>query len=124
MVGKALVVDDDPAIREVVSEALEDEGYEVVTAGDGAEALAAAQQHQPEVILLDMRMPVVDGWEFARRYQQTPGPHASIVVMTAAQDAPKWCRQVNGDGCLPKPFEIDALLATVERPRHAHPPAA
>ena len=64
--GPILVVDDDPAIRAVVTDVLEDEGYAVLTATDGQEGLAVLAQTTPELILLDMRMPGLDGWGFAR----------------------------------------------------------
>ncbi len=108
-----LVVEDEDDIREIVAEALADEGYEVATAPNGAAALRRVGERRPDVILLDMRMPVMDGWTFAWEYRQTPIPHAPIVVMTAAAHAQEWCAQVQADGCLPKPFELDDLLRLV-----------
>ena len=110
-----LVVDDDPNIRAVRMDVLQDEGHAVVEAENGAVALELAAQHQPKVIFLDMRMPVLDGWGFVREYKQRPGPHAPIVVMTAAQNARAWCAEVGGDECLPKPFEFDRLITLVEK---------
>ena len=110
-----LVVDDDPNIRAVLADLLQDEGHTVVEAENGAEALALAAQRRPKLIFLDMRMPVLDGWGFVREYRSRPGPHAPIVVMTAAQNARRWCDEVGGDDCLPKPFEFDHLIAVVER---------
>ena len=108
-----LVVDDDASIRSTVSEILELEGYPVATASDGREALQAVEQAQPSLVLLDMRMPVLDGWGFAReleaRHVQVP-----LVVMTAAQDAQRWCDEIGAIGCLAKPFDLDDLLASVE----------
>ena len=82
-----LVVDDDPDVRDTVVLALEDEGFAVLEAAHGAAALEVVAHAEPAVILLDMRMPVVDGWEFARRYRELPVPHAPIVVLSAAADA-------------------------------------
>jgi two-component system, chemotaxis family, chemotaxis protein CheY len=113
--GRILVVDDDPDIREVVSLTLEDEGYEVQSAGNGAIAMEHLQTWRPDVILLDMRMPVMDGWEFATRYRQTPGPHAPIVVITAAHDAAERAAQISADGAVAKPFNVDDLLKEVNR---------
>jgi CheY-like chemotaxis protein len=110
-----LVVDDDDSIRAVLSAALEDEGLKVVQATNGAEALTLAEQRCPRVIFLDMRMPVMDGWTFAREYRTRPGPHAPIVVMTAAQNAQNWCREVDGDACLAKPFDLDKVFELVDR---------
>ena len=70
---KALVVDDDDAIRQFLRMALTDNGYEVVTAGDGWAALDLARESPPDVIFLDMRMPGMDGWTFARLYRGGDG---------------------------------------------------
>lgn len=121
---RILVVDDDEAILEFVKEALADEGYTVLTALDGAEALQIAAQSPPDLILLDMRMPVTDGWQFASAYRAAPGPHAPTIVMTAARDAPAIAREIGADGYLAKPFSLDDLLEVVARhalPRPAPP---
>ena len=68
MQNTILVVDDDPAIVEFVSDALRDEGYGVVTATNGVAALIAVRQYRPQVVVLDMRMPVMDGWAFLALY--------------------------------------------------------
>jgi CheY-like chemotaxis protein len=109
-----LVVDDDPGIREFVDLALSDEGYQVVTAINGAAALEAVAQQLPAIILLDMRMPIMDGWEFARMYRARPGPHAPIVVVTAAREATERAAQIAAEGVLPKPFRLAELLEVVE----------
>ncbi|CAA9555171.1 MAG: hypothetical protein AVDCRST_MAG88-1052 [uncultured Thermomicrobiales bacterium] len=112
--GPILVVDDDEGIREFVSLVLEDEGYEVLTAPHGAAALALVAHRLPAVILLDMRMPVMDGWQFAQAYRQRPGPHAPIIVVTAAREAGERGTQIDAEGVLPKPFHLAELLALVE----------
>lgn len=112
--GVVLVVDDDEAIRDVVRDALEFDGYRVVTAVDGAAGLTALQHLEPCVVLLDMRMPHVDGWEFSRRYG-VQGHRAPIVVMTAAESAERWRAEIGGDACLPKPFELEQLYVVVGR---------
>jgi len=119
--GRVLVVDDDRGIREFVCTVLADEGYEVSEAIDGRQALEHADRVRPDVILLDMRMPVMDGWEFARTYRQRPGPHAPIVIVTAALDVAKEAKDIGADGFLAKPFQLDDLLDLVER--HAAPSA-
>ena len=116
-----LVVDDDKGIREFVSTALADEGYDVTEATDGQEALDRVAQRRPDVILLDMRMPVMDGWEFARTYRERPGPHAPIVILTAALDVAKDAQEIGADGFLAKPFQLDDLLELV---LHHSAPAA
>jgi two-component system chemotaxis response regulator CheY len=114
-----LIVDDDQEIREMVEYALAEEGYAVITAQHGAAALEVLEQHCPSLILLDMRMPVMDGWTFARTYRQRPEPHVPIVVMTAAIDAAQWSREVSAAAVIPKPFELNRLFDTVKR--HARP---
>ncbi len=109
-----LVVDDDPSIRGLVAEMLDLEGYPVHTAANGAEALAAVEQEQPALVLLDMRMPVMDGWAFARETRRR-GLALSILVMTAAQNARRWADEISADGYLAKPFDLDDLLRTVGR---------
>ena len=113
-----LVVDDDPSILATVSEILEFEGYPVRTATNGAEALQVIEQEPPSLVLLDMRMPVLDGWGLARRLGER-GVRLPIVVMTAAQDARRWAEEIGAAGYVPKPFELPELLDTVERFRAA-----
>jgi urea transport system substrate-binding protein len=112
---RILVVDDDTSIRSFVEMALDSEGYAVSTANNGAQALAVTGEVQPDLILLDMRMPVMDGWTFARTYRQRAGPHAPIVVITAATDAGERAAEIQADGFLGKPFDLDDLLRLVSR---------
>lgn len=111
--AQILVVDDDPAILVCVSMALEDEGYVVQTATNGARALEAVQQSAPALILLDMRMPVMDGWAFVRAYRQLPRPHVPIIVLTAARDAGLYASEVDAAAHLAKPFDLNELLHMV-----------
>jgi CheY-like chemotaxis protein len=110
---RLLVVEDDASIREMIELVLDSEGYEVVTATDGAEALALLGQKRPDLILLDMKMPGMDGWEFARYYAVLPDPKPPIVVVTAAPDAARRAAEIGADGHLAKPFGIDDLLQVV-----------
>jgi CheY-like chemotaxis protein len=116
-----LVVDDDHLIRQTVVEILVDEGYTVLSAANGAAAmdlLTGAQGQpplRPAVILLDMRMPVMDGWQFCDAYRRLAGPLAPVAVMTAAQDASRWAADVTADAYLSKPFDLMELLDTVVR---------
>ena len=110
-----LVVDDDDAIRDVVSTVLAEEGYVVVTAASGEEALAVLAQGEPALVMLDMRMPVMDGWEFAERLRQRFDGRVPLVVMTAAVDAAKRAEQVSAVASISKPFELDELVQLVRR---------
>jgi CheY-like chemotaxis protein len=109
-----LVVDDDPAILAVVAEALDLEGYTVRTAKNGADALALVAEDRPALVLLDMRLPVLDGWGFARTLKVL-GIALPILVMTAAQDARRWSAEIDAQGYLAKPFELTELFGAVER---------
>jgi CheY-like chemotaxis protein len=113
--GSVLVVDDDDSICEFLATALSDEGYTVTTARNGRVALARLDQVEPDLILLDMRMPVLNGWEFATHYRARHGPHAPVVVMTAARDAAGRAAQVQAEAFLAKPFDLDDLLAVAAR---------
>ena len=110
---RILVVDDDESIRQIVRLCLGDEGYEVFEAANGVDALALLPACQPDLILLDVRMPVMDGWEFARRYRLGPGPHAPIVAFVAALNAEEECADLEAATILAKPFDLDDLLAIV-----------
>jgi len=109
-----LVVDDDVSIRSTVSEILDLEGYPVETAADGAEALRSVERSRPALVLLDMRMPILDGWGFARALRER-GIRLPILVMTAAQNARTWAQEIGADGYVAKPFDLTDLLDAVER---------
>jgi len=115
-----LVIDDDPTILLTVADALDLEGYAVLTATNGAEALEALAREAmpPQLVLLDMRMPVLDGWGFMHAVRER-GLSLSVVVMTAAADARRWAREIGAHGVLAKPFELDELIAAVQRFRAA-----
>ena len=109
-----LVVDDDESIRTTVSDVLDLEGYAVITAANGAEALRQVEQTQPAVVLLDMRMPVMDGWAFAQEVASR-GLALRILVMTAADNARAWAEEIGADGYVAKPFDLNELIAAVQR---------
>jgi CheY-like chemotaxis protein len=110
---RILVIDDDASIRDMVALLLEDEGYQVSTASDGQEALALLAQTPPDLILLDMKMARMDGWQFTERYRQLDAAQAPVVVMTAAQNAEARATKVAADGFIAKPFDLDALLQVI-----------
>ncbi len=110
-----LVVDDDPAIRDLVEIVLASGGYKVSTAEHGEAALERLADTQPDLILLDMRMPVMDGWTFARAYRQQYDTRTPIIVLTAARDAAARAAEVAADGYLAKPFNVGELLALVSQ---------
>lgn len=113
---RVLVVDDEPGIRATVQAMLEIEGYDVAQAANGADALAAVEREPPDVIVLDMRMPVLDGWGFATELRRR-GHGVPVVVMTAARDAARWAAEISARAYVAKPFGYDDLMAAIERAR-------
>lgn len=119
---RVLVIDDDASIRRVIAYALSDEGYHVDQASDGQEALDLIARRHPNVILLDMKMPGLDGWAFVQLYRQRYERRAPIIVLTAAQDAAKRSAEVKADGYVPKPFDLDLLIERVTASARAQEP--
>ncbi|HET9594926.1 MAG TPA: response regulator [Anaeromyxobacteraceae bacterium] len=120
-----LVVEDDADLASLLQMIVAEAGYEVRTAPDGAQALALVAERMPALVLLDMRMPVMNGWEFARAFRERHGRAAPVVVVTAAEDARARAEEIEADGWLEKPFEIDDVLRIVARwlgPAGAQPP--
>src|SRR5690348_6082295 len=102
---RILLVEDDPGVRDMLVLALGDEGYAVESAPDGAVALEVIAQSRPDVILLDMKMPRMDGWAFAARYEPRLAARAPVIVLTAAQDAAQRAAEVGVVAYLAKPFD-------------------
>ena len=123
MSDHVLVVDDGSSIRDLVREALDFQECRVATASNGCEALERIAACRPGLVLLDMRMPVLDGWGVARELRER-GITVPLVVMTAAENARQWCAEVGGAACLAKPFDLDDLIATVTRFVACPPPDA
>lgn len=123
MAGRdVLLVDDDPELRALVTLILEDAGHRVRSAGDGREALEAVERGLPDLILLDMRMPVMNGWEFAAAFHERWDKRRPIVVLTAAENPRARAAEIDAEGWLGKPFAADELLDAVQRfalPREA-----
>lgn len=116
-----LVVDDDLDLLEMVKMILEGARYEVIAASNGREALEAVADRMPDLILLDMKMPVMNGWEFAKELRGRFDHPAPIVVFTAAEDARRRAEEIGAQGWLSKPFEVVQLLAVVQRHLDASP---
>lgn len=112
-VEHVLVVDDDAAIRRIVRDVFDWEGCPVVTANDGREALNRIERECPRVVLLDLWMPVLDGWGVMRELR-TRGLDVPVIVMTAGRDARALAAEVGATGYLAKPFELADLLAAVD----------
>ncbi|HEY6099276.1 MAG TPA: response regulator [Anaeromyxobacter sp.] len=110
-----LVVEDDPDLLALLEMILSESGRRVLTAPEGRAALARVAEEMPGLILLDMRMPGMNGWEFAREFASRHGRACPIVVVTAAENARRRADEIGADGWLAKPFDIDDVLAMVAR---------
>jgi len=109
-----LVVDDDPSVCQFISEALDAEGYAAVTASDGPSAFAALAATTPDLILLDVHMPGIDGWDVLRELRARAAPHQPIVVMTGRYEGQDRALSSGAQGYLAKPFDLSDLLDCVE----------
>lgn len=114
-VGKLiLVVDDSRVVRKVARRILEDLGFEVAEAGDGAEALAWARTAMPDAILLDWNMPVMNGLEFLRRLRQEPGGTDPRVIFCSVENDLDRIREALDEGAseyIMKPFDGDIVAS-------------
>ncbi|TMG56969.1 MAG: response regulator [Chloroflexi bacterium] len=115
MQRNVVLIEDDEGIREVIELALTAAGYRVHLASNGAQALDIVAGTSPQLILLDLKMPILDGREFARRYESSTQARAPLVLLTAAQDPAAEAASIGADAYLAKPFDLDALLAMIER---------
>lgn len=112
---RVLVIDDDDAVCELLRQSLSDRGFAVATVQHGAAALELVKHHQPAVILVDLRMPIMDGWAFVDQYRRVAKPPASILLLTAARDIEENAMQLRADGFIRKPFALDEVTAAIER---------
>ncbi len=114
-----LVVDDEPEINKLVARIFEKRGYRVNTAGDGAEALASVERDRPDLVILDLNLPKIDGWEVCRRLKGDPATRAiPIIMLTAAHanvDDAEIGLGLGADEYVAKPFVRAVLLHNVER---------
>ncbi|WP_376789811.1 response regulator transcription factor [Thermoflexus sp.] len=130
MNGKALIllIDDDPLLRELLTRTLIQEGYEVLAAGTGGEGLSLFDLHHPDVVILDVLLPDIEGWEVCRRIRRVST--VPILFLTALEEIPDRVRGLvlGGDDYIVKPFAVEELLARVEailrRVRQAAPAAS
>ena len=112
--ARVLVVEDDRAVREAVERALSFEGYDVITARDGSEGLSAVLNDEPDAVILDVMMPIVDGLETARRIRSR-GNDVPILMLTARETVADRVAGLDAgaDDYLVKPFALEELLARV-----------
>ena len=112
---RVLVVEDERGIRESLEAALLDEGYAVRTATHGREALDTLATWPAELILLDLMLPIMDGWHFLRERQRLgAAPDARVIVVSATRETRRGTvADLEADAVIPKPFDLDRLLDTV-----------
>ena len=111
-----LVIDDDLPLRGMLAAALRQHGFKVLLAGDGAEGQRALNIHHPNVVLLDLAMPEVNGWDFLQRLQETGtiGKVPIIVVSAHLRVEPQAILQMGVAAILPKPFNLTDLIDLIE----------
>lgn len=115
--ARILLVEDNETIRDMVSERLEYRGHDVVSASDGIEGVTMAESERPDVILMDMSLPGLDGWQATQQIKTTAQTHSiPVIALTAhaiAGDRQK-CLEVGCDAYIAKPIDFPQLLETIE----------
>jgi CheY-like chemotaxis protein len=113
---RVLVIEDDETLRETLAEVLVDEGHEVRAAAHGDEALGHLDGWVPDVILLDLMMPIMDAYEFRERQLHLGvATSAHMVVISAARDIEKASERLEAAAWIAKPFLLDDVIGTVDR---------
>jgi len=114
--ARVLLVDDDPEILEATGQVLREWGYTVDEACDAQTALTLARTSKPDLMIIDLMMPVIDGWTLIRRLREEDvAADVPLVVFSADRDVPDKARNVDADAALRKPFELEELQEVVER---------
>ena len=113
---RVLVIDDDLPLRGMLAAALRQHGFQVLLAGDGAEGQRAMTLHNPDVILLDLAMPNVNGWDFLQRLQETGRLSTTRIIVVSAhlRVDPQAVLQMGVSAILPKPFNLPELIDLIE----------
>ena len=114
--NRILVADDEEALRTVLSSELEGEGYSVMSAADGQEAITQLQKNEFDLILLDIKMPNVDGFEVLK-YAKDKSPKTKVVMLTGFADLKNAIesKKLGAEDFISKPYDLVDLLTTVER---------
>jgi two-component system, cell cycle response regulator DivK len=118
---RCLLIDDDGDSREAYAEYLRGFGYDVTALGDSRGAMADIAVHRPAIVLLDLQMPFIDGFELLRRIKELPGPSLPVIVISACVYAEDRKRTAECDAFLAKPASPDEVLATIRQLVSAQP---
>ena len=108
-----LVVDDDPDILQTLALCLSTEGYRVTTASNGQEALDLLHKERPACVLLDLMMPVMDGWQFVAELEQRGWRKSPLLILSADRAVQGHAAKLRAEAFLAKPFDLDELLGKV-----------
>jgi DNA-binding response OmpR family regulator len=118
MAKRILVIDDEPVMLKVVSFRLKNAGYEVVTASSAGQGLALIRSEHPDLVLLDVQLPDMTGFEVCRRVKQDDAlkgiPVVFFTASNATDDMDRAVEQYGAQGCIRKPFEPQELLARIQ----------
>lgn len=112
---RILVVEDEPDLRALYQASLREGGHQVLTAANGAEGLGVVARERPDLVLLDLMMPVMDGYEFLQQLRRMPGRERTPAVVVSAVATGGYSRRLGADAFVSKPFDADELLSVVER---------
>ncbi|HJQ84228.1 MAG TPA: response regulator transcription factor [Candidatus Binatia bacterium] len=113
---RILLVEDDPDLREAMTELLESEGYEVDTAAEGQAAFEQMRSSPPDLILLDLMLPVMDGFEFRVRQMQEPRLAAiPVIVFSGGGDLEQKAASLHAAACFAKPIDVARLLEVIDQ---------
>ena len=115
--GVVLVIDDDPELRVSIASLLRSHGYRVIEAQHGKDGLDRLSEERPDVILLDLNMPVMDGWEFRTEQQRLVDERLAavpVLLCTAELNGDKYKEDLNAAALLEKPLDLDRMLDAVK----------
>lgn len=110
-----LLVEDDAGVRSALAAILHHQGYSVLAAANGFDALVSFEEHRPDLVVLDWMMPVLDGRRFLHALRQEYHLAIPVLVISAGRISESIAREAGADGYLAKPFDIDALVDCIER---------
>ncbi len=118
MTGSILVVEDSPTERQLIGKMLEHNGYRVLLAADGNEAMAILEKERPALLLLDVVLPGTNGFQLCRQLKSSPNTRDIRIVLVTSKNQESdrfWGMKQGADEYLSKPFNADELLASVKR---------
>ena len=118
MLKKILTVDDSRTMREMLRHTLSGAGFEVVTAEDGADGIEKLRESQPDVVITDINMPVMDGFEFIENVRRSEEYNRVPILVLTTESAPEKkqrAQSAGATGWIVKPFNPDQLVATIQK---------